>query len=407
MMFRSTIQSLLRWMRVVLPHGGAVGICVGTVLAIEAIRIFSLLTFGQVEEPLFGGLRLFTLSIFALVYGVYRAIAFHPAINEDYCQWLKSTPWNHRIPLPAGPITHVPQDLVVVAVMMLMAQDTTVKVLYIPTFFMVSYLILIGLITRFIGDWLFAYLIGFGIGGILYTPFRPEVSIATALACYPIAHLAIWRSLVRFPWDHDWKSLKKQFSANLEEKTQDLLGWPWDTQTISMPKPIVPYHDGVCLDLLLGWYVFVIQSISPSEIRGLFCVKLITGVGIASIGRVSFYFQNHRPPINFWGRIMTRQWIIPKYDSIFVAPMLAVVLNLMCQSLAIYYYAQNAAWRNPVIAIWSQLGLTFSVGGFMLSVLILTTMGPNVERWRLTGSHRIVFSHSMGGKNSKSPFIEL
>lgn len=397
------------WMRVVLPDTWIVSFCVAAEMLIETVYLFCLWWGGQVDEMFFRNVRLVWLGGAALSYGMYRATAFHPALNEEYREWLKLTPWTADKPLPGGPIRQMPQDLVVLGGLMLLARDSSLLVLYLPAVYLFGYLMSLAVATRAAGDWLFAYLIGFGLGGIVLAGQSPDICVTVAMACYPIAFLAIRRSLVRFPWDIDWSALKSQFQTNPEEKHQDRHGWPFDFLSPKPPKRLLPYSDGICLSLLAGWYMFVAHHHAVTEARFVlpcFATQFIT---IGAIARLWDYMRAHRPPISLGGRICSGRWIIPGYDVIFVAPLLGEAILLATQVGAIALFLSNKPRLiNVVNPQVEALAIGLSSAGVSLTLLVLCVFGPELERWRLTGPHRIVFDQSsVGGKSKQSPFLEL
>jgi hypothetical protein len=402
-------RALTGWMRVVLPDTSIVTICVATEMCIELVYLVSLWWSGQVNEVAFRNLRLFWLGGWSLGYGFYRAAAFHPALNEEYRQWLELTPWTVDKPLPGGPLRQMPQDLIVIAVLMLMTHEVSPFVFYIPAIYLVGYLMMLAIATRAVGDWIFAYLLGFGLGAVLLAYDSALTCVAVAMACYPIGFLAIQRSLFRFPWDIDWSTLKNQLKSNQFDKHQDRLGWPFDFVSPKVPKVLLPYRDGLCLSLLIGWFAFVIHYHAAQEGRAMLCVLAVKGVSIGAIARVWDYVRAHRSPLSFWGRVWRLRWIIPRYDVIFLAPLLAEMTIMATQFGAIaLFVSNNPRFLNAPNPMWDALAICLSVGGIIVSLLVLCIMGPQVERWRLTGAHRIVFDLSgIGSKQSASPFVEL
>ena len=403
-------RGLISWMRVVLPDTWIVSYCVATEMLIEITYLFTLWWAGQVDEELFRNLRLVWLGGWSLGYGAYRAATFHPALNEDYREWLELTPWTADKPLPGGPIRQTPQDLIVLGGLMLLARDSTLLVLYLPAIYLFGYLFVLAIVSRAVGDWGFAYMQAFGLGAIALAGKSPEICVAVAMACYPISLLAIQRSVASFPWDIDWSQLKGQFKTNPEERHQDRLGWPFDFLSPKPPKRLLPYSDGICLSLLAGWYMFVAHYHAIPEARpmlGVFATQFIT-IGI--IARVWDYVRAHRPPIGFGGRVLTGRWIIPGYDVIFVAPLLAEVILLGSQLGALALFIANGPrfMNNPVNPQWEAIAIGLSSCGITLAIFVLCVVGPVLERWRLTGTHRIVFDLSgFGSKNKQSQFVEL
>ena len=57
-----------------------------------------------------------TLDLGASLFGAYRVLAFHPALNSEYHDWLRLTPWTPDRRLPLGPVRLTVPDVVVMAV---------------------------------------------------------------------------------------------------------------------------------------------------------------------------------------------------------------------------------------------------------------------------------------------------
>ena len=91
-------------------------------------------------------------------------------------------------------------------------------------------------------------------------------------------------------------------------------------------------------------------------------------------GRLLAYTIGYMPPISFWGRVRTFRWIIPRYDVIFVAPLLILAL------------VATLFWE-PVWDIRPGRILAAITAGY---VFIALGFPPTLEEWRLTGSHRII-----------------
>jgi hypothetical protein len=88
------------------------------------------------------------------------------------------------------------------------------------------------------------------------------------------------------------------------------------------------------------------------------------------------------PPLSLLGRVARRRPIIPGYDKVFVAPLLAllVAVPLGCVALA----------AAPILGGYGSE--TLLSAAVTLTWWILVGMGPGLEAWRLTGNCRIVRS---------------
>lgn len=396
---------LVRWMRVVLPNSIFAWVWLLGEIVIESIYLMILLKGWRPDEDFFRNARLTFLGLGAGVYGVSRVGLFHPALNEQYRTWLESTPWTVSKPLPGGPLGLVPQDLIVIGALMGLARETSAAVLALPVIFLVTYLLMLAICSRLCGDWPFAYLLGFGLGAIALVIRSMPFSLLVAVTCCPLALIAVQRSLKRFPWPIDFKALVKVTKPNQEEWYADRLGWPHDFLSPTPPQIWLPYSDGVCLSLLVGWYTFVVHWHIEGLGRAAVCAGAIQTMGVALLIRIGNYMRAHREPIDLPGRIFTLRWIVPGYDVIYVAPLLAGLVQVAAQAGAIALLFANGPrgnLNNPALD-WVAVGV--SVSGVAGSLMILLMMGPGLEKWRLTGKHRIVFDATQ--KQAASSFVEL
>jgi hypothetical protein len=393
---------IVRWMRVVLPGSEMVWGCILGEMVIEAVYLLILARGWPADEAFFRGARIGWLSFSAWGYGISRIVRFHPALNEQYRKWLETTPWTADRPLPGGPIMLRPQDLIVMAALMGLARDSTPLVLTVPVGFLIGYLTTLAFAARYCGDWLFAYLIGMGLGAILLMVQSIEVCCLVAVSFCPIALVAIQRSLRLYPWDNDLMNSKAmQRQSNLEDRYRDRLGWPHDFLSPKAPKLMLPYHDGIGLSLLAGWYAFVIEFHGGMIIV---CTYFSMGMLGAVLNRIVIYMKAHRWPIGLSGRFSTGRWIIPRYDVIYIAPVLAAIIIPASQWGAVAMVIWKFGRLQPFQQFYWPAAICSSLGIATASLLLLV-MGPALERWRLAAPHRIVFD--MTSRQSASPFVEL
>jgi hypothetical protein len=92
-------------------------------------------------------------------------------------------------------------------------------------------------------------------------------------------------------------------------------------------------------------------------------------------GRLLIYLNGYAPPISFRGRIVTGRWIIPGYDQVFVAPLLALIAGSWLPKVLINR-GFGFVEANTISLIWVY---------FLILIL-----GPSLKTWRLTGNHRIM-----------------
>ena len=93
-----------------------------------------------------------------------------------------------------------------------------------------------------------------------------------------------------------------------------------------------------------------------------------------SAGRVAIYCDGCLPPLSLMGRLVHLRPIIPGYDKVFAAPLLALAVGVAS------WYA--ATWTGAELIV-------VLAAAIMLNWWILLGMGPSLKAWRLTGNHRI------------------
>jgi len=393
-----------RWMRRVLPRSDIVTFAVVSLMSIEVAQLICIALFGNINRDEFMRIRTTFIMLNALGYGIYRIVAFHPAANAEYRAWLKLTPWSAEKPLPAGPLQLVPQDLVVICLLLLFYRPASIKMLYIPTTFLIGYQLSLAIYARLIGQWALAYLIAFGFSFIILFWDRPEAAFVAADGCFIIGRIAVSRALKTFPWDLPWQAELNSFKAINEEQKKRRLGWPVDQLAPKDPERMIPYHDGICISLIAGCWCFGALTQLPTEARLIPPMMVIIGSGGALIAVLAAFAASHRSPLGIIARLLTLRWIIPSYDEIAIVPLVAILLSICTQVTAIILMAPrvNMVGPNPL------LGMILSSIGLSLTLLLLLVCGPVLERWRLAAQHKIVFDLATAETVGKADqFVQL
>jgi hypothetical protein len=408
------MTAFVRWMRAVLPRDTIVAIAVGCDLLIEATYLWCLYWWGAADDAAFAWMRLLLQVFAAGSYGGYRVATFHPANDSDYRQWLETTPWTPRNPLPMGPLQIVPQDVVVLVASMLLCRIEDLRVLAIPASFLSAYSFAMAITVWYTGQKLWAYAIGVGLGAVIFAIQRPVGAFAAAIATGMLATLAQRRSLAAYPWDLPWQLQVKSLEVLMQEFKNRRLGWPFDIFAPRIPKVWVTWTDGLGLSLLAGWWFLaaywqVEQAMrNPADLAPLIMLPMM-GILTGSIVRCALYLANHRPPISFLGRLRTLRPWQRRFDLIFLAPLAAVAVMVLCLKATIC-----AELKTPFFGLllpqWSALA--FAPLGISLSLGILLLGGPALERWRLIGRHRIVFdqggkSTGLGQSSKNQEFVQI
>jgi hypothetical protein len=135
-------------------------------------------------------------------------------------------------------------------------------------------------------------------------------------------------------------------------------------------------RDAVILGSLAGWWAFAIGGFFSQQMdREVVSAILTVMTMVVVLGtRLHIYLTGHASPISFWGRLITGRWIIPGHDVVFIAPVAAVVVPLLIMT-ELWTVGLPLEMRCPIT--------------LAASVMLGLGLGPSLERWRLTGHHRI------------------
>jgi hypothetical protein len=368
-----------RWLRVVLPFRGALPVLLGIYILCEAPRWYLEWKWGPLPQGEGGWPSAVVLGAAAMAYGLIRVIAFHPVIRQAYGDWLATTPWTSRKPLPMGPVQLVWQDVLLVGIAVALAWLTPGMVAArIVQLFGLVYLVALGATLMLTGDRPFAYAVWLGCGLVVYGWKDPWLSLPALLISYVVGYAGLRRSLTRFPWD--LKRVKVYVRVVYEETDRfppQTWGWPFDRLGPQFPNEIrMPLLDAVAISVLLGWWVYAFSVHLPAdEQMKLPAGLLILGSIVLPFFRLARYCNGYRPPISFWGRLATARLLIPRYDQVYVAPLLATFVGVA-------YLVLNGPLGPSEPASASAAGA--------VAVFISLGMGPDLRTWRLTGTHRVV-----------------
>jgi hypothetical protein len=319
------------------------------------------------------------LGMCALGYGIYRAVRFHPASRAGYAAWLAQTPWTPAKPLPDGPVLLAWQDIPVLALLLGPAWLVFGPEAWplVPAFAL-AYLFTLASLVHLTGERAAAYLAWFGLGGMVMLAHLPAAALALAVGTYAAAAVGFRRSLGRFPWlpGDDEKARLRAFVARG-------LQWPFDRLAPLAPPPLLRPWEGPVCGLLTAWGLFAVGfqlDRLPPNVRGDKMTDLVVFgptlvLCLAAALRVGIYVYTHLPPISLLGRLATGRLIIPRYDVIFVAPLLAMVAS------------PAGLVAFPEVGLPGYAGSAVGAG---LAVGLLLSAGPDRVKWQLTAPARLV-----------------
>jgi hypothetical protein len=309
------------------------------------------------------------LTIGLGVLGILRVVRFHPVLNSAYTRWLQKTPWTSDMPLPLGPVHLVWTDGVVLVGAMLLARYSTNASTLVPLIaYAIGYLVA-GALTMIGTEQPLAVIIPFGLGGVVrlwdYTGFV----LAICAGMYGVFALNLRSSLAKCSFVGLSPKLKFP-SGNL--------GWPFDALRPKTTDIKMPWITIVIGAALIGWLAYAIdvrvRLADPSDRSSANPFIIFAGLALA-LSRMMVYMLGYGSPRPLWARILTGRLIAPSYDYVFLTSI-----------------ATGAATVFFVILSPSPMSIYEPVhlGGTLAALVIIAVGGrPSLERWRLTGGHRI------------------
>ena len=312
----------------------------------------------------------------------------NPTLHQDFSSWLRTTPWHRGLDLPIKPVQLVWQDFVFVGILEGYAHirlgapwlENSGVFVAVYLLFQLAALAL----RKETRNYALAIAVGLS-GALLFVPNTTAIA-AACWASYGVAYLGLQRLLDVLPFEPE--ASPPRFTSY----GYGLLG-PWSaTRTDGYLKL------RLMLSLYPGWvaYCFIrgvshidkkgpeLSDFRPSAIYGLF----LLAAGI----RLLVFVVQHWPPISLAGRIRTLRLIIPRYDCVFLAP---IIISLLC-FLPEFLFAHGYS---------AELTVALTISTTLAAMLFLP---PSLRWWKLCGEHRIF--HVIQGKgkaDQESSFAEL
>jgi hypothetical protein len=390
---------MIRWLRVVLPPGW--------VFVLAAFFYLVMQIYARVLEwvegiAFFGNPDRMTalyLTFLAMLYAIYRVASFHPATRPGYFEWLRGTPWTSRQPLPLGPVHLVWQDAVILGTgLAVFAPLLQWRSVFVIEGFLVAYLVALAMVSYLTGQRVWSYALVFGVGSmVLCWPDPFAFFVVAAVTCW-FGWVALRESLARFPWEDAGtleafhRQVRVAFYAQKHLQV-NALGWPHDQMgpesvehsSRGVGIGLTTWRDTLLTGLVVGWIVYVMftcmrrgnPAMGPDYFRVLELLLYVFSCLFLIGGRLCIYLDCYRPPLSLMGRLAHLRLIIPGFDQVLVAPLLAIMVLVAASN----------------IVMWTKIDsiITLSIAA-ALTWWILLGVGPSLKTWRLTGHHRIVRS---------------
>ena len=170
-----------------------------------------------------------------------------------------------------------------------------------------------------------------------------------------------------------------------EERTvkSDSLGWPFG-RFLKLRDSSITHRESVLLSLLIGWWCAVGIGVAHDGLPIEVMLLPVMAANVLPILRCLVYVLGYSPPISFFGRLFTGRWIIPSYDKVFVAPLLAWLASMTVMFILVFLFDKPLRSIN-----WPPLIELVVAAPLPVCLMILLSVGPTLRDWELTGGHRI------------------
>ncbi|MEN6627875.1 MAG: ankyrin repeat domain-containing protein [Candidatus Sumerlaeia bacterium] len=404
---------MIGWLRATLPGE----------LALMAVGFAYLIVLGFL--PWFDA-RPFLLGAVLVAYAVYRIAAFHPRMNAEYRHWLELMPWDGTR-LPFGPVHLVAQDLIVVAVMILLATvgffplrlalTPHAALCWVSLFLLVYVSVAVSLMFTTNMD-RFGYGMLFVMILMMYAWWLPWLAFGLLLIAYLIAVAGIRRGYREFPWgmrrkyteDYDFSANRIGAGRNAmlnpdgrSAATTDILELPglrlikesfrFDKRPeYELAGPLLESLSPIEVDgngrteralltsAMIAWGFFVFSSMENTLFNGPKASLVIYSLCIfgANLIRTAIYCASVFPLVNIGTRLLWPRWLVTRYDRSWLTSLAGLLLGILLPLPLIYLGVS----MPPALAL-----STFVYFG------LIQRWGISSDEWKLTGRGHLRFRY--------------
>lgn len=389
------------WLRQAMPPAWTLLLLCGFLLVLEALALWTAWFDGNWNEAMrMHGLRDALLAGVAGAYGCYRVWQTHPLFLKEYREFLARTPWDRTHPLPLGPLHVVPQDMLLLGLLLApLLFRPQLSPAWVPLAFGFAVLAIWGLALVVTRQTALAWATVFGLGlSVRLGWSSPWAALLAVVFIYPLAWHGIWRSLADFPWHEALNPAGQNLNRRFiefnsfgnapREAGESGSGvamaalWPWNVLSLDRPERLVVPAHGWAWSLQAGWWIYALMSglnlahpASEAEAHSLTMLALTVAAAVCMSVRLLIYSSSHHSPLSLWGRIRTGPLIIPAYDVVAVTPLLVLVAGSAAYPILF--------WLGAPPAIGAGVAVAFILG-------LILTGGPRRRQWQLTAPARLM-----------------
>lgn len=367
-------------------------------------------------SDVFGPLAVFLYYVsvgWLLVFAGYRVLAFNPLINRNYYDWLSRSAWRPGKPLPAGPMLLTWRDLLLVSLIALGWQlvawtaaaanagynwyffadhaRSWALVAGVGLTFFISYAA-VWFAVSLVTDRVISYAMLLVL--LVAWPFHRRIAMSATLVVWVLlAQFGIWRML---------RMMALSFRLNPNDGVQPILcdprqttrphlrqsvhltptAWPHNVLAPIEDRSLMARWERVWLTVLatVFWHNLILEmgwdgGSGPAEGLALL-IGLYTAV-VCFLRACVYCFQVHSP-ISLLGRVLTKRWIIPGYDRIFVPLLVTGVIG--------YAAHRFVEWQaRSLDTLPFRLAVTAALAALTWHVM---SARPRLSEWQLTAPSR-------------------
>ena len=319
--------------------------------------------------------RWMTLSFFYAFFGAFRGLFFNPFNMRGYASFLVLSPWQWPKELPRGPVHLIWVDVITICIIALLSFQNGGDMPVLPLIaFLGVYLASLGWSFLTTGPlWVIAVWLFIGPFAV-YPHKNPNIAFGVLIVLYGIGYIGLRSFFRNFPWNTNfWKSdpIKDMRKAAIASH----IGWPYKKLNI-YESVNISFLPSLIVSALVVWWVHVVMWIF--EAGTVIYPFLILGSCMVAFVRFVIYAGSNQAPISLWGRIFTFNWIIPRYDYVYIAPVCIILAGVLTPLML--------GWIGVPPQLCSELTI-FTV------LLLAFSMPPNLQKWRLTSASRITRSN--------------
>jgi hypothetical protein len=257
----------------------------------------------------------------------------------------------------------------------------------VPSAFMIAYGFVLG-----VGGWRTGanwhmYLLWLLGGMVVLLKDYPTLCFVTSFVILLIGHQTIRLALTDFPYTLDTRG--KLGLAPVRQATAAASHWPASPLVLDKWYFRINARSAFLISIAIAWSVFCLAfhaDTTRERDRALLMGHAYLTV-FAVFGRLLLYVVGHMPPISLLGRLATRRWIIPRYDVIFAAPLLAAAAAFAMPTMLILRFGIPAVVAVPLSIVTT---LTFAFG-----------LPPRWQGWHFTGHYREYYPRRNSAKYVK------